>query len=49
MVLTKGDGDREEVDLDATGRRIEAGDEEVLPEPLAPSAAEPIDDEGGEP
>lgn len=49
VVLTKGDGDREEVDLDATGRRIEAGDEEVLPEPLAPSAAEPIDDEGGEP
>jgi hypothetical protein len=42
VVLTKGDGDREEVDLQATGRRAEAGDEPMLPEPLSPSAAEPL-------
>lgn len=49
VVLTKGDGDREEVDLQATGRRVESGEEPMLPEPLSPSAAEPIDETDEQP
>lgn len=52
VVLRKDDGEREEVDLEATGRRIEAGEEAVLPEPVAAWAAEPAappDAEGDEP
>jgi transposase InsO family protein len=45
VVLTKGDGDREEVDLEATGRRVESGEDAALPEPLSSWVAEP--DEGG--
>jgi hypothetical protein len=40
VVLTRSDGGREEVDLEATGRRLGEGDEPVLPEPVAPHALE---------
>ena len=40
VVLTKGDGSREEVDLGATGRREDAAASE-LPQPLAPSGKPP--------
>jgi transposase InsO family protein len=35
VVLTRGDGSREEVDLAATGRRAEPGEEVIWPEPVA--------------
>jgi transposase InsO family protein len=41
VVLTKGDGSREEVDLAATGPRQDEPAEPVLPEPLAPMAQPP--------
>lgn len=40
VVLTNGDGSREEVDLGAVGRRQDAPAAE-LPEPLAPSGNPP--------
>jgi len=40
VVLTGPDGGREEVDLDAPGRRAEPGAEPQLPEPVAPSVRE---------
>jgi hypothetical protein len=49
VVLTKGDGDREEVDLDATGRRIESGEDAALPDPVSPWAPEPVDEQGEKP
>jgi transposase InsO family protein len=48
VVLTKGDGDREEVDLEATGRRAESGDDAVLPDPVSPWASEPEPDPEGD-
>lgn len=45
VVLTRPDGAREEVDLEAPGRRAESGDEVPMPEPLAPSAAEHASEE----
>jgi hypothetical protein len=47
-VLTRSDGGREEVDLEATGRRLGEGDEPVLPEPMAPSAIERMPSGEGE-
>ena len=54
VVLTNGDGNREEVDLEATGRRVESGEEAVLPDPVsqwvAPPPSDAADhDEGGQP
>jgi transposase InsO family protein len=53
VVLTRPDGEREEVDLEAQGRRAEPGDEADLPEPVAPYAPERItaedDDTGDQP
>lgn len=46
VVLTGPDGGREEVDLDAPGRRLEPGDESAMPDPVAPWAPERAD--GGE-
>jgi hypothetical protein len=40
VVLTRSDGGREEVDLEATGRRVDEGEVTALPEPVAPSAIE---------
>ncbi len=40
VVLTRSDGAREEVDLDARGRRVGEDEAAVLPEPVAPSAIE---------
>ena len=40
VVLTRSDGGREEVDLEATGRRVDEGAVAALPEPVAPSAVE---------
>ena len=40
VVLTGPDGARDEVDLEAPGRRAEPGDETELPEPVAPYAPE---------
>ena len=55
VVLTRSDGDREEVDLEATGRRVAVDTEEsVMPEPVATTtlASPPAEDdpagEGGE-
>lgn len=48
VVLTKGDGNREEVDLEATGRRVESGEEAVLPDPISPWASEPSEGEDGD-
>ena len=39
VVLTKGDGTREEVDLSLSGRRAESGEAPVLPAPLSTGAA----------
>lgn len=52
VVLTRSDGQREEVDLEATGRRAEPGESTELPEPLAAYAPEvevgAADEDGGE-
>jgi len=40
VVLTGPDGARDEVDLEASGRRAEPGDDAQLPEPVAPHAPE---------
>jgi transposase InsO family protein len=36
VVMTRGDGSREEVDLGATGRRLDAAADEALPLPVVP-------------
>jgi transposase InsO family protein len=41
VVLMRPDGEREEVDLEAPGRRAQEGEESDLPAPVAISAAEP--------
>jgi len=41
VILTQAGGQREEVDLQAPGRRAEAGDETELPEPVATTAVLP--------
>jgi transposase InsO family protein len=41
VVLMRSDGEREEVDLEAPGRRAQDGQEVELPAPVAVSAAEP--------
>jgi transposase InsO family protein len=50
VVLTRSDGGREEVELEATGRRAADGDQAEMPEPVAPSALErePASGETGE-
>jgi hypothetical protein len=40
VVLTRPDGEREEVDLEASGRRAEPGEESEVPEPVAVWAPE---------
>ncbi len=40
VVLTGPDGARDEVDLEASGRRAEPGDDAQMPEPVAPYAVE---------
>ena len=49
VILTRGDGEREEVDLAATGRRAEPGEVTEWPEPVAvtgvPSGEETEEDE----
>lgn len=40
VVLTRSDGTREEVDLDASGRRAGEDEAVAMPEPVAPSAIE---------
>jgi transposase InsO family protein len=47
VVLTRSDGAREEVDLEAPGRRAEEGDEAAMPEPIAVTATVPAEPEGG--
>jgi transposase InsO family protein len=55
VVLTRSDGGREEVDLEATGRRAEETEATPMPEPIATTALEPAttdlvvtpDDDGG--
>jgi hypothetical protein len=54
VVLTNGDGNREEVDLEATGRRVESGEDAVLPDPVSqwvtpPPSDDADHDEGGQP
>jgi transposase InsO family protein len=52
VVLTRSDGGREEVDLDATGRRVEEPVAEMMPEPVAPTAIaseRATDDDSSEP
>jgi transposase InsO family protein len=49
VVLTGPDGDREEVDLEAPGRRVDTGEEAAMPEPLAPWAPEHADQDDVEP
>jgi hypothetical protein len=47
VVLTKGDGTREEVDLASEGRRVEPGESATMPEPVAVCGA-PSDVTGAE-
>jgi transposase InsO family protein len=50
VVLTRSDGAREEVDLEASGRRAEAPGEPVMPEPVAVTVgtpASPLPSAGG--
>jgi transposase InsO family protein len=47
VILTRGDGGREEVDLAATGRRAEPGEGTTWPEPVAVTGV-PAGDEGEE-
>ena len=42
VVLTRSDGAREEVDLDAPGRRLSEGAEPTMPEPIATTAVESV-------
>ena len=41
VILTREGGDREEVDLEATGRRAHPGESDELPPPAVPPVAEP--------
>jgi transposase InsO family protein len=41
VVLTRSDGGREEVDLEASGRRASDADTPTMPEPIAATAVEP--------
>ena len=51
VVLTRSDGAREEVDLEAPGRRVSADEPPLMPEPVATTAIEtavpPSADDGG--
>jgi transposase InsO family protein len=49
VVLTRSDGGREEVDLEATGRRAEDPPTEVMPEPLAPTVIRTANDAEADP
>jgi transposase InsO family protein len=49
VVLTRSDGGRDEVDLEATGRRLVESEPGVMPEPLAPTALTATTTDGDEP